>query len=482
MPLPVNHTHPAFTSLYDEMEKHAGMGTLIYDRASRICSFSKNFCRIAGMSKKHPFSRLHDLEANVHPEDRYLLTQTADSLLANEPIPDCEYRINSGARTRYVRQYGKTLQNMDDDLQSFGFWQDITRWRVKDNSFNFLESLIDANIDGIIVLDTQYKVLLWNHQSEMYTGITKEQALGYRITELIPSANQYPHIRNALSHAMNGIGSFMDTDKNFMVGGYYESYYVPIKSERGHVTAILILLHDVAQRVKTENELKLKNRELRLRNAELQAFSYIASHDFKDPIARMYTAIELLLSKGGQSKENDKKYLRQVQGPLQRIRLLADDIAQFYRFDNTRSSFKETDLNQVLALALKRLESRVQASEAIIEATTLSSYCGHFSMLSKLFQHIIGAAIGSAKNKVAPVIIISTTVVSGSDLSHENILPGASYLGIRFSDNGSREGQVFAVDEFALCEKIAELHGGYITVETLPGNGTVVCCYLQLEL
>jgi signal transduction histidine kinase len=481
MQLQVNHNHPAFTALYDEMEKHAGIGTWIYHQVSGISSFSRNFCRMAGMSREHPFIRFEDLIVQVHPEDRYLLTQTTESLLVGDPVPECEYRILSGARTRFVRQYGKKMQDMDDTQQTFGFWQDITRWRMKDNSFHFLESLIDANIDGVIVLDMQYKVQLWNRQTEVYTGIKREQAIANRINDVLESINQSPNILSALSNAMNGISSFIDAGKNFL-NGLYESHYVPIQSVGGHVTAVLILLHDVADRVKAEDELKQRNRELRLKNAELQAFSYITSHDFKDPIARIYTAIELLLSRGGQSKFDDKKYLRQVQAPLQRIRLLADDITQFYRLDNTQSSFKEIDLNQVLALVLKRLENQVQSTKAVIDTAVLPSYQGHFSMLAKLFQHIIGSAVASGKPDTTPVILIRTEVVNGDSLSHENILPDASYLAVRFSDNGRETGQVFGGDEFMLCEKIAELHGGFIADESTTGSGTTVCCYLQLAL
>jgi PAS domain S-box-containing protein len=481
MQLSVKHTHSASTALYDEMEKHAGIGTWIYDRHSGICSFSKNFCRIAGMSKEKPFEKFDDILVNIHPDDRYLLTQTEESLVANAVIPECEYRIISGAKTRYVRQYGKKLQDMEDEEQSFGFWQDITRWRIRDNSFSFLESLIDANTDGIIVLDTQYKVLFWNRQSEVYTGIMRDHALHKKITDILPSLDR-PHLLSAMSNAIKGLSSYIEPDQYFEINGYYETHFVPVRSGQGQVTAVLLLLHDVAHRIKAENLLKQKNRELRLRNAELQVFSYIASHDFKDPIARIYTAIELLVSRGGQSKENDKRYLRQIQGPLQRIRLLADDIAQFSRLDNTQSSFNEIDLNQALTLALKRLEVQLESTSITIDASVLPRYQGHFSMISKFFQHIIGTAIASKRANIPLLISISASEVSGQELKHENVLPEAHYLVLRIADNGGGLRKVFAGEEFALCEKIAELHGGFITDETIKGTSTTVCCYLQQGL
>jgi signal transduction histidine kinase len=274
------------------------------------------------------------------------------------------------------------------------------------------------------------------------------------------------------------------------------------------VIGILNIRHDVAHRVKAEDELKelnrsllSSNRALSQRNAELQVFSHITSHDFKEPLRKIYTAVEMIVTQEAQNiNERGRQYFKQIQGAVQRIGLLADDILLYARLDVQTTAFTAVDLAEVIAIVLRRQEEQIRNTKAIITTHELPVYTGHKLMLVQLFHNLMSNALKFQEENNEPRIGIEVDSVAGVNLERPETDPGAVYTRIRFTDNGigfkrKYNDKIFEVfmrinktlypgsgTGLSLVKKIVELHDGFISVESEPGKGSTFTCYLRNKL
>lgn len=93
-----------------------------------------------------------------------------------------------------------------------------------------------------------------------------------------------------------------------LMGGWYEAYAFKVGAQESNKVAILF--NDITERKKTDEMLNLKLEELARSNEELEQFTYISSHDMKEPL-RMITIYLQLLQRKYQGKLDDKadKYI-----------------------------------------------------------------------------------------------------------------------------------------------------------------------------
>lgn len=370
------------------------------------------------------------------------------------------------------------------------------------------EIMNDASIDRIVAFDTDMRIIYWNKTSELVTQIPAQDTIGKQLEEIFPEINNMPEITKAMQMALKGHRSFVPADKESYDGNYCEHYFVPLLSADDEVIGILNIIHDIAHRIKIENELKAlnksltrKNKELRQKNSELQNFTTITSHDLKEPLRKIYAFIELILNKerdniSGTSLEHFKR----VQAAARRMGLLTDDIISYANIDKEQA-LTSVDLNDTLEAAKKQLRQQIADTKAIISAEQLPTIHGYHHSLVQLFYHIISNAIKFSKQDTIPKIKVSTAILQGSEIEHTDALAEHKYICISFTDNGigfdiQYSDRIFRMFQrlhsgseykgtgigLAICKKIAELHHGFITVESAPAKGSTFHCYLQVGL
>lgn len=126
---------------------------------------------------------------------------------------------------------------------------------------NWAELLIDENIDQVLALDTKFNVIVWNKACEIITGIKKSEISGRNIFDFFPEMKTNAADAGALRTALAGYKSFVPCDRALRTE-YVEKHFIPLKDEQGTVIGILIIKHDVAHRVKAEQELNALNKSL----------------------------------------------------------------------------------------------------------------------------------------------------------------------------------------------------------------------------
>ena len=121
-------------------------------------------------------------------EDFYLrdfnakIKSTINSLKTNEVI----YKRKIENEIKIIKEYISPLFNKDSNIKgAFGIGLDITSEKAYENKISklndLLEKIIQKSINGIFIIDSNFKVKHWNEALEEITGINKNEVLNANI-------------------------------------------------------------------------------------------------------------------------------------------------------------------------------------------------------------------------------------------------------------------------------------------------------------
>ncbi len=244
----------------------------------------------------------------------------------------------------------------------------------------------------------------------------------------------------------------------------------------------LARLPDSVRQAIRETKLRKEHQEFQQQlarsNRDLEQFAYVASHDLQEPL-RMVATYTQLLAERYQGKLDDKadKYIRYaVEGAL-RMQTLVQDLLAFSRVGRQGNDVKDTDCNQIVESALKNLQAAIVESGAEIVCGNLPTVDADGSLLTQVFQNLIGNAIKfrglqrslirvTAENKSKQWIFSVTD--NGIGIAPEH----ADMVFVIFKRLHTREEYPGSGIGLAICKKIIEQHGGKIWVESQPGQGS----------
>lgn len=239
-----------------------------------------------------------------------------------------------------------------------------------------------------------------------------------------------------------------------------------------------------ASRAATE-ALDVHAEELRRSNAELEQFAYVASHDLQEPLRKVASFCQLLEKRyGDKLDERGVEYIGFAVDGAKRMQILINDLLTFSRVGRLNTTESDVDLDSVLDIALSNLATAVEESAAVIDrpADGLPTVKGDPTLLTMLWQNLIGNAVKFRGEGEAPRVVIDVVRGSGDD---------AHSWSFSLTDNGIGIAPEFAEKVFvifqrlhgrdaytgtgiglALCKKIVEHHGGMIWIDTSYTGGT----------
>jgi signal transduction histidine kinase len=233
------------------------------------------------------------------------------------------------------------------------------------------------------------------------------------------------------------------------------------------------------ERMDAEAQLKLKTRELEKSHLAMKDFVSIASHDLQEPVRKIAIFGSRLIEKEDSLKPEIREHLERMQKSALRMQDLINDLLLFSRTSTQTEPFRKIDLKVVLKEVTADLEVLINKSEAKIQFSSLPTIEGNPSQIRQLFQNFLSNAIKFHEVGKPPKIEIKSRLnkQSGWEISIKD-------QGIGF--NEKYKDRIFRPFErlhgrneyegtgmgLAICQKIAENHGGAISVKSQPGKGT----------
>lgn len=240
------------------------------------------------------------------------------------------------------------------------------------------------------------------------------------------------------------------------------------------------LEHRVKERTR---KLTALNEELNRSNRELQDFAYVASHDLQEPLRKIQAFGNLMEQEYASELGDGNDYLQRMQSAAARMSTLISDLLAFSRVSTKTQPFVPVDLTIIARDVATDLEARIAETGGTVNIAELPTIDADPLQMRQLFQNLLGNALKFHRKDVAPVVSISSTDCIMDDRPHISVEVRDNGVGFdtkyldrifavfqRLHDKNDYEGTGIGL---AVCRKIIERHGGTITADSQPGEGSV---------
>ena len=229
---------------------------------------------------------------------------------------------------------------------------------------------------------------------------------------------------------------------------------------------------------------KEAEKKLAIANADLEKFAYVASHDLQEPLRKIILFSEMLGERNEEVfDDRSKELIDKITRSSNRMQRLITDVLSLSKL-SLDVPFTDVDLKTVIDLAIEDLEMKIQDSNALITVQKMPVVKGKEGYLQQLFYNLIGNAIKFSTGQ--PVINISShqsygkahISVTDNGIGIDNEYFEKIFLPFqRLNSSAAYEGSGIGL---SLCAKIVSIHGGEISVTSVPGKGSTFMVTLLL--
>jgi len=230
---------------------------------------------------------------------------------------------------------------------------------------------------------------------------------------------------------------------------------------------------------KSKKILEEQKGDLEKVNKELDDFTYIVSHDLKEPL-RSIDAFSKFVYSDYKDKldEEGKDYLERIRANTSRMQNLIEDLLEISRLKRGKTTVKEVEVEGLINEAKLRLEYTIKQknAEIIIRNKLPKIFCDPLR-LTEVFLNLISNAI-KFTNKEKPLIEIGCNKKDVFDEFYvKDNGPGIekeywNKIFEIFQRLGKREEHEGTGIGLTIVKEIVEMHGGKIWVESKIGEGT----------
>jgi PAS domain S-box-containing protein len=343
-------------------------------------------------------------------------------------------------------------------------------------------------------LDAQGRFVAFNETTLRVLGYTREALLGRPYIVLLPQSARSGFDLATLqrpgeieSQWVKSDGTVIDVWIGTTVIRDEHGAFVRSRSAARDVTETRRLSNAV--RVKAD-ELTRAVTELKRINQELEEFTYVVSHDLKEPLRTLEAFSNFLVEDYGDKLTGEgQEYISHIVQASRRMGRLIDDLLTLSRTGRVINSPRHFEWAPAVAGVLRDLHGLIQRKNARVTVESELPAClGDPERVSQLLANLIGNGLKYNPGPTPEVAIGARPVRAGD--THGVLWVRDNGVGI---DPRHHE-QIFRIfrrlhrhDEvegtgagLAICKRIVEAHGGRIWVESRPGEGATFLFTLPL--
>ncbi len=342
------------------------------------------------------------------------------------------------------------------------------RAKISEAERSRLESIL-ANIDGgVIVLDEENNILLINRVACEAFLLEPADPIGKPVLEAIP----HPDLRALLTRPVNDSPKFYEI--NLDNGSVFHALHTPIP----HIGSA-ITMQDISY--------------LKLLDQMKNDFVHTVSHDLRSPLTAVLGYAELI-ERSGPLNQQQSEFLHRMQGSIQNITTLVNDLLDLGRLEAGFDSRHEPiQLENVLKSSLGVLESLARKKNLQVEqeiAPGLPPLRANPTRIRQMIDNLINNAIKytpeggairiRALTEDQQIILEVTDTGPGIPLGEQTRIFDKFYRASNV--NASIKGTGLGL---AIVKSIVDNHHGRVWVESKLGEGAsffvVLPAYDQTE-
>ena len=367
------------------------------------------------------------------------------------------------------------------------------------------EAIFDSIPDLITVIDRNCTIVRANKAMAERLNRTEESMIGVHCYECIHGmVNPHegcPHtslLRDGKGHAAELYEPLLD--------GVFMVSTTPVYNQDGSMLGSVHISRDITGRKQAEDKLQEYNRELRELNANKDKFFSVIAHDLKSPFQGLLGFTDLLLEDFDVLRKDEvKNYLLNIRNAAHNTYSLLENLLDWSRMQSGRMKYSPVTLNlsEEIARVLDILNSNaIRKGISLINKVEVTvEIKADQNMLQSVIQNLVSNAIKFSNSRGQVVISTVADEVnhSGAGTDHSDAV---RFIQVNVSDNGigipsDTISRIFSLtDHFSLngtanepgtglglilSKEMIERHGGELTVESIPGEGSTFSFTLPLN-
>ena len=503
----------------NQTEEVGSIGNWQWNLENNTFVYSDNLFRILGTNPQSFKSNAENFIDFVHPEDKHILIDGLERVIKENRTSFHLFRIiRKDGELRYFTSNSKILEDKNGKKVVVGVTIDITAIHLTQLGIEQRNRELEIANTELVIKDESinqaqrignFGLAQWNlHTKEVILSDNLYRILGCEPNSFEPTTQSYinfvhPEDKFILDKLMDDVLNRSQT--------YAHSYRI-IRADgeirffksistiivRKHLKTMVSVVSDMTEQYSINQSLEERNLELEQINKELASFNYVASHDLQEPLRK----IQLFISRIEENEKHTlsevgKEYFDRINVSALRMRVLIDDLLLFSRTNKAEKNFEKADLNLILNKAKNELSEVVRDKNGVIQSTRMPVLKVIPYQIEQLFINLISNSLKYSKQGLAPCINIECEKVKGKEYSPFKVSGEKKYFKFTFTDNGLGFEQKNAESIFTLfhrlhhkteysgtgiglsiCKKIVENHGGFITAQGTPNEGSTFMFFL----
>jgi PAS domain S-box-containing protein len=303
--------------------------------------------------------------------------------------------------------------------------------------------------------------------------LTREELVGKTISQTFPVIAEQMDF--AMGRALES-GQLHAFEFDVLVNGERKTFEIRVTPVGADL--VLAMARDVSLMKWAESEREGLINELEQKNAELERFTYTASHDLKSPLITIRGFLGFVRedAKAGNMARLEKD-IQRIEDATEKMQRLLADLLELSRVGRINNKPVQIQTNELIAEVVELLHGRISAGNIDVRVTeNLPLIYGDRPRIFEVFQNLIDNAAKFMGSQPEPQIEIG---VRGEFKGNPVFFVRDNGIGIapQFKErvfglfdklNPSSDGTGIGL---ALVKRIIEFHGGIIWIESEPGQG-----------
>lgn len=328
------------------------------------------------------------------------------------------------------------------------------------------QGLFDASPYGLMLVDDAGVIVQSNAALGAALGHEPAALRGQPLHQLVPQRHHAQHASLMQGYARAGGARMMGQGRDLTAlhaDGTEVAVEIGLNRVRWQGQAMtLAVVTDISARKRLEADLKQAN-------ADLQEFSYVASHDLRSPLRSIADLVEWMGQDLTDGKLDDvARNLARITPRIQRMESLIDDLLRYARAGKTDTDYRSVSLPDVLA-AINELQPLPDGFTLDMASVDARAFQAVRTPLSTVLRNLLGNAVkhhdrGSGLIQVASQADGSHMLITVTD-DGPGVPPQASRRIFQLFQtlSSSKRAETSGIG-LALCKRMTETHGGHIDV------------------
>ena len=429
----------------------------------------------------------------LHPDDRdWILAENDLPLTEDDSVWVSEYRmLTADGRTIWIHDESWTVRDENGKAQFVqGCMIDVTEQKQAQAEISrqkqYFEALVEVSPVAIVVTDRDQRVTGWNPAAAELFGYRPDEALGRTISELLPADAELADEGAAVSNEALAAGRAQRITQRPRKDGSLVNVEMLMAALTidGEHTGYYVIYHDIT-------ELQRARQEAEEATQAKSAFLATMSHEIRTPMNGVIGMTGLLLDTDLNPEQ--KGFAQVISSSGDALLHIIDDILDYSKIEAGRLDLESHpfDLRDCVESALEIVAPRAVGKDielaCLIEDDVPAFVVGDSTRLRQVLLNLLSNAVKFTENGE---IIVNVRLAG----------PGRVQLAVRDTGIGIPKDRMHRLFEsfsqvdasttrryggtglgLAISQRLVELMGGTIEVESEPGAGSTFHLTIRAE-